>query len=121
MKTKLATLIAAFSIFAACLTLALLSPRPSAGIPPSSSPGVKKLQIANSAIGFASMATIESPYDLGKVNAQRYTGFEIHGNLYTVRMPCGEVLTVGPGTLIPTKDVPCPCGDTSHFLWKIRS
>lgn len=31
---------------------------------------------------------------------------------------CGHGVTFGAGTVIPANDVPCPCGNTNHWLWK---
>lgn len=31
---------------------------------------------------------------------------------------CGHAVMFGAGTIIPTNDVPCPCGNTNHWLWK---
>lgn len=32
--------------------------------------------------------------------------------------PCGSMVILRPGFTIPTNDVPCPCGNTNHWLWK---
>lgn len=39
--------------------------------------------------------------------------------LTVARMPCGNEATVTEGQRWPDKDVPCPCGDPKHLLWKI--
>lgn len=76
-------------------------------------------------IGLDSEVQIKSAYELktsSEADAQTatFTGVQITGNLYAVKMPCGHVLTVGPGTTIPDHDVPCPCGNPRHFLWKVQ-
>ena len=37
--------------------------------------------------------------------------------LYT--MPCGHKAVLMPGQAVPTEDVPCPCANSSHWLWKV--
>lgn len=42
-----------------------------------------------------------------------------HGNMpYTIMMPCGDSITYPDIDDIPMKDVPCSCGDPTHWFVK---
>jgi len=33
-------------------------------------------------------------------------------------LPCGARVELWPGQPLPDKDVPCPCGNPKHWLWR---
>ncbi len=44
-----------------------------------------------------------------------------HGNLpFTINMPCGHSITYPDIDDIPMVDVPCPCGNPTHFFVKYK-
>lgn len=47
-------------------------------------------------------------------------GVQLIGNKTNV-LSCGNLITFEPGITIPTTNVPCPCGNTNHWLWYFKS
>ena len=45
-----------------------------------------------------------------------------HGNMpFTITMPCGSSITYPDVDDIPIRDVPCPCGNSTHWLVKYEN
>lgn len=51
--------------------------------------------------------------------ADTETAFWFEFNSFTIFLSCGNKAVFGLGVTIPTTNVPCPCGRTNHWLWRV--
>lgn len=45
---------------------------------------------------------------------------EQHSIVY-IRLSCGSIWRLKPGDCIPTNSIPCTCGNTNHWFWKMQT
>lgn len=48
----------------------------------------------------------------------RVVGIAADKSILTVTMPCGRRWSLSTGERVPTADIPCPCGNPNHLIWR---